>query len=150
MVKKPLGGDSCSCPSSTVSAGWRKVFSQNSRYGFFKDDADALSRNPDDESQPLFSRLGEIEQFRNAKGAFHFKLVYPEIPAINEWTQTSNPTTETTITGFEAVSLDVTINSNDNAWAGLGISLKYFHQNILKIFSRSGRGGEVSDGRLSW
>ena len=57
---------------------------------------------------------------RNADGQFHFKLVYPEIPATNEWFQTSNPTTEQTITGFQAVSLDVTINSNDDAWAGLG------------------------------
>merc|ERR1712141_925137 len=123
VVKKPLstGGDSCSCSSSTVSAGWRKIFSHNSRYGYFDDAADALSRNADDESQPLFSRLSDIEQFRNAQGEFHFKLVYPEIPAVNEWIQTSNPTTETTITGFKATSLDISINSIDDAWAGLGV-----------------------------
>merc|ERR1712038_101864 len=123
VVKKPLstGGDSCSCSSSTVSAGWRKIFSHNSRYGYFDDAADALSRNADDESQPLFSRLSDIEQFRNAQGEFRFKLVYPEIPAVNEWIQTSNPTTESSITGFEAASLDITINSNDDAWAGLGL-----------------------------
>ena len=72
-------------------------------------------------------RIIELEFFlflipspRNADGQFHFKLVYPEIPATNEWFQTSNPTTEQTITGFQAVSLDVTINSHDDAWAGLG------------------------------
>merc|ERR1719445_2766828 len=123
VVKKPLstGGDSCSCSSSIVSAGWRKIFSHNSKYGYFDDAADALSRNADDESQPLFSRLSDIEQFRNSQGEFHFKLVYPEIPAVNQWIQNSNPTTESTITGFEAGSLDITINSNDNAWAGLGL-----------------------------
>ena len=122
MVKNPIStsGESCPCPS-TVSVGWRKIFSHNSKYGYFADSADALSRNADDESQPLFSRLSDIEQFRNAQGEFHFKLVYPEIPTVNEWIQTSNPTTETTITGFEAASLDITINSNDDAWAGLGL-----------------------------
>merc|ERR1711997_446117 len=122
VVKNPISpsGDGCTC-SSTVSVGWRKIFSHNSKYGYFADSADALSRNADDESQPLFSRLSVIEQFRNAQGEFHFKLVYPEIPAVNEWIQTSNPTTETTITGFEAASLDITINSVDDAWAGLGL-----------------------------
>merc|ERR1712165_103802 len=122
VVKNPISssGESCTCPS-TVSVGWRKIFSHNSKYGYFDDAADALSRNADDESQPLFSRLSDIEQFRNSQGEFHFKLVYPEIPAVNEWIQTSIPTTETTITGFQAVSLDVTINSHDDAWAGLGL-----------------------------
>merc|ERR1711997_343691 len=122
VVKNPIhtSGDSCTC-SSTVSVGWRKIFSHNSKYGYFADSEDALSRNADDESQPLFSRLSDIEQFRNAQGQFHFKLVYPEIPAVNEWIQTSNPTTETTITGSEAASLDITINSMDDAWAGLGL-----------------------------
>merc|ERR1712141_794452 len=123
VVKNPISssaGEGCSCPS-TLTVGWRKIFSHNSKYGFVDDTADALSRNADDESQPLFSRLSDIEQFRNAQGEFHFKLVYPEIPAVNEWIQTSNPTTETTITGFVAASLDISINSNDDAWAGLGL-----------------------------
>ena len=104
------------------SPTFRKVFYHNSKYGFFANKKDALKKNADDETQPLYSILGDLEDFRNSDGKFHFKLVYPEVPATNEWIQSSNPATDTTITGFEAISLDVDINSYDEAWAGLGYS----------------------------
>ena len=100
----------------------RKVFYHNSKYGFFTDKRDALKKNAGDETQPLYSILSDLEDFLNSDGKFHFKLVYPEIPATNEWIQSSNPATDTTITGFEAISLDVDLNSYDEAWEGLGYS----------------------------
>ena len=102
-----------------------KVFSHNSKFGFFENSTDALNKNAKDESQPLFSNLGSLEQFRDHEGQFHFKLVYPEIPATNEWIQSSNPTTDKIITGFEAINLDIRTNGNDDAWEGLGLSNEY-------------------------
>ena len=61
----------------------------------------------------------------HGEGQLHFKLVYPEIPATNEWIQTSNPTTDEIITGFEAINLDIKTNGNGDAWEGIGFSNQY-------------------------
>lgn len=39
--------------------------------------------------------------FRSCSGYFHFKLIYPELPGFNEWTQTSNPVQETKVIGYQ-------------------------------------------------
>ncbi len=39
--------------------------------------------------------------FRNCFGNFHFKMVWPGIGGFNEWLQSSNPVTKSTVTGFK-------------------------------------------------
>ena len=51
-----------------------------------------------------------METMRFPDGYFHLQLCYPgavagQYNACNEWKQTSNPATESQITGFEAVDL---------------------------------------------
>ena len=58
------------------------------------------------------------------------------------WT---SPSTVTTMPGLVLV-----YRQNIFKISFIKISIKIFLQNIIKIFSRCGRGGEVSDGRLSW
>ena len=80
------------------------------------------AKNPDDPNANLFSNLVKLENYRGKDGNFQFKLCYPEVGKCNEWIQSSNPATETTIRGFRAISLDFTRNGVRGAWAGLGKS----------------------------
>ena len=111
------------------SGGFAKVFSHDSSSGeFFASQSDALNKNSDNPDAALFSILDQLEDFRQSDGRFHFKLCYPEVTwgvdgkKCNEWYQTSNPATETTITGFEAIDLAFTINSFEKPWSGIGRS----------------------------
>ena len=79
-----------------------------------------------------------MENYRRSDGRFHFKLCYPphkmntngvwmngdsqvSMDSIcNEWTQTSNPITEGTITGFHKIHLDFPHKGNQQPWGGLG------------------------------
>ena len=69
--------------------------------------------------------MDQLENFKSCDG-FHFKLCYPELIGVNEgdgcneWIQTSNPATESTITGFKPISLSFSNNSYLNSWAGIG------------------------------
>ena len=84
------------------------------------------SKNVDNPDAKLYSILNKLEDFRNKLGQFKFKLCYPELTwgingsNCNEWFQTSNPYTDTAITGFEEIFLAFDENSYHNAWVGLG------------------------------
>ena len=85
-----------------------------------------MSKNPTDPNADLYSILDTLENFRDAEGKFTFKICYPEFAGVgggrcNEWKQTSNPATESTITGFEPIGiLAWNLNSNGQPWGGLG------------------------------
>ena len=49
------------------------------------------------------------------------KIVYPELGGSNEWIQTSNPVTESTIEGFQPVKLDYQLDGYNKPWGGLGL-----------------------------
>ena len=109
------------CPISGTS--WTKVFSHDTSGGLFTSDADALSKNKGNTSAKLFSILDTLESFRLQSGAFHLKLCYPELAGkCNEWSQTSNPTTSSTITGFQTIHLAFSQRSTGSSFRGLGIS----------------------------
>ena len=66
-----------------------------------------------------------MEDYRR-DGKFHFKLCYPQLTwgkngkNCNEWIQSSNPYTETTITGFQEIFLAFDKSSLNENWRGLG------------------------------
>merc|ERR1719342_1675549 len=104
---------------------WLKVFYHNTDGGLFSSPEDALSKNVDDPSADLFSILDKLEEYKSA-GGFHFRLCYLELVSVgdgdgcNEWIQTSNPATDSTITGFWPVSISFPYNSNLKNWTGIG------------------------------
>ena len=86
-----------------------------------------MKSNPENTNADLFSILYRLEEFRNTEGNFQFKLCYPEIKGIggkscNEWIQSSNPATDSIITGFKPISLAFVKNSINQDWKGLGIN----------------------------
>jgi hypothetical protein len=103
-----------------------KVFSHDTSGGLFSNKAEALRKNPETPAAKLFSILGDLEDFRSANGSFHLKICYPELtafhPPCNEWIQTSNPATESTIQGFRAISLAFPKMHSGAAWGGLRLS----------------------------
>ena len=49
------------------------------------------------------------------------KIVFPELGGSNEWIQTSNPVTDSTIEGYQTVNLDYTVDGLNHPWGGLGL-----------------------------
>ena len=102
-----------------------KVFQHNTAGGLFSSLEDALNKNPDNPDADLYSILDSLENFRNQDGTFHLRVCYPELSvngsSCNEWIQSSNPVTETEITGFQAISLVFTKNGANKSWEGLGL-----------------------------
>ena len=71
---------------------------------------------------------------RNAEEVFHFKLCYPEMAEdfpCNEWTQSSNPLTQQTITGFAGINVTWNTNGIRGPFQGLGLSPPSFHVNLI-------------------
>ena len=110
-----------------IFLGYIKVFSHDTSGGLFSNKNDVLKFNPANSNADLFSILYSLEEYRDSKGNFQFKLCYPEIKGIggkscNEWIQSSNPTTDSIITGFKPISLAFVKNSINDDWKGLGIN----------------------------
>ena len=99
------------------------MFSHDLAGGLFTSSTDAQSKNSEKPCETLFSVLNQLETLRNEDGSFHLKLCYPELGGrCNEWTQTSNPATDSTILDFKAITLDFPKNSYGQAFGGLGLS----------------------------
>ena len=95
--------------------GWELIFRQTYGAGYFSyADWYFNTHNPD---ALLYSRLGDLEQFRGGDGAFHLYLYYPELNTGNEWKQTSNPvaTRSMGVTGYQPINVSLT----GHDWGGL-------------------------------
>jgi len=103
---------------------WRKIFSHDTSGGYFSNKKDAQRKNPSDPSASLFSILNTVFKMRGSDGSFHLKLCYPQLtkPNCNEWKQTSNPVTDSTITGFQPVTIVYKQNSVGKLFEGLGLN----------------------------
>ena len=70
--------------------------------------------------------MGQLEGLRGSDGKFHFKLCYPELNhysfPCNEWLQTSNPATESTITGYQGLHVTFGGSGYNHAFGGLAVS----------------------------
>merc|ERR1711962_360568 len=110
--------DCCMKPESLFT----KIFSHDTSFGLFSR-SNVLLKNSGDPSAKLFSVLGSLSHMQ---GPFHLKLCYPELPSpnCNEWSQTSNPVTESDITGFIPISIPFTKNSLGKNFGGLGVNAK--------------------------
>ena len=112
-----------------------KIFSHNLAGGLFDSSKDAMKKNQNTPDAHLFSKLNLLEGFRNKDGKFHLKLCYPEIKGkngnCNEWKQSSNPTTEGKIKGFQKVKLAFPHNGAARSWGGLGRSDLYSTHTLM-------------------
>ena len=108
------------------------MFNHDTRGGFFSNQDDVTSKNSDNPDAYLFSILDQLESYRGSDGNFTFLVCYPELKwgvdgkVCNEWIQSSNPLTESTIIGFQPISLAFTLDSYRNDWRGIGRSPSSF------------------------
>ena len=94
------------------------MFSHDTSGGLFTDGDDALKKSQNRPDRKLFSVLKKLWRFQLDDGKFHLKLCYPTLGGkCNEWTQTSNPATQSTVTDFIPIKLAF---SND--FVGLGLT----------------------------
>ena len=84
------------------------MFHHDTSTGLFSSAEDAQLKNWKDSGSDQFSVLSQLESFRWADGTLHLKLchLHGTGDACNEWTQTSNPLTDSTIENFKSISLD--------------------------------------------
>ena len=107
--------------------GYTKVFGHDISGGLFSL-GDVGNKNPDNPDAELFSILDQLETYRGNDGNFLFKICYPELTMggrqshCNVWLQSSNPYTESIITGFKPVSLSFPFNGDGEDWQGLGLN----------------------------
>lgn len=97
---------------------WKLVFRQT--YPFLwggENDLDLanFSYNEDDDTNANYSILNKLENYRN-DGKFRFKYT-DNTGKINDWTQTNNPITTSTVTGYNSISID-----DSSYWEGLSLS----------------------------
>jgi hypothetical protein len=111
------------------------VYSHDVAGGVFADLDEAKKKNIDDEKSELYSILYNLESMRNSDKVFHFLLCYPELKKYsypcNEWKQSSNPVVDSTISGFEAITLTFPKNGEGNPFGGLGLSPLNFVSNLI-------------------
>ena len=104
---------------------YKKVFNHDVSGGLFKSYYEVGTKNAENPDALLYSILNQLEDYR-VNGTFQFKLCYPLLTwgkngeNCNEWIQSSNPYTETTIIGFQEIFLAFDKNSFNESWRGLG------------------------------
>ena len=105
MVRDLQDNECCVDTSMIVPAGmtfgyveyerdWVLIFKHDITGGYFTDTVDAMSKNPDDPTAALFSRLDTLETYRDQEeNQLTFKMVWPELSPVNSniWMQESNP-----------------------------------------------------------
>jgi len=121
--------------ASASYPGFAKVFSHDTKGGLFTSKEDAGSKNTDNPEALLFSKLNQLEHYRGSDGNFQFKLCYPEVTTgvdgkkCNDWIQSSNPFTDSSITGFRPIFLAFTKTGLGGSWEGIGKN----PQNLLSL-----------------
>jgi hypothetical protein len=97
------------CDMTNDGGGWTLVMNHNTSGGttVFANQAAALSSNPSDPSQNLYSILNTMEGFRRG-GIFTFKLSWPGDSTYNIWSQSTNPTVDQAVAGYTAINVQAT------------------------------------------
>jgi len=103
-------------PPPPPPVSWRPVFRQTLPE-LFK--PGKWSVNPSNPNADTFSILDKLENMRNKRGGYNFKLRWadPDLTETMHWKQTNNPfiTRKSGVVGYEAVN----VSHTENNWGGL-------------------------------
>ena len=138
----------------TSGIEWKKVYSlTHTSNELFKNLKDAKNKNADNETADLFSILDELEQYKSCSGDFHLKIYYPQLAEnfsfpCNEWTQSSNPVSDSIVRDFKPIN--ITFQSQTKDFQGLGMNEWGKEDNLIEDFpflknNRSFSVGTIND-----
>ena len=105
------------CDMDRDGGGWTLIFRHVHAGGLWTDEVEAmanLSVDNDPYDTSKYTRLRYIKDLR-ADGKFTFRIEWPGYSEINIWSQTTDPTVDQPVAGYQAIDVDVTSNS----WGGL-------------------------------
>lgn len=110
----PLTAMNLYCDVDSDGGGWTRVFKHNVSAGYFATTSSALSANPTDPNNNMYSILSLLDNFE-VLGRFTFRIFWPDNNKRNIWSQSTNPIYNTDVRNYQGISID----DSSRFWGGL-------------------------------
>jgi Fibrinogen beta and gamma chains, C-terminal globular domain len=113
----PLPAQRIYCDMARDGGGWTLMFNHQTSGGYFSGAVDAASSNQDDPMAEKYSILDRLQNLQR-DGSFTFRINWPGYTKHNIWSQTTSPTADVNVAGYNPIDVQLTSNN----WGGLELN----------------------------